>query len=35
MANLLALAIMVVCSLGTLLLHREELPWVGRSFITT
>src|SRR5713101_7214823 len=34
--ELFALAIVVVvCSLGILLLHREELPWIGRSFITT
>jgi hypothetical protein len=34
--ELFALAIVVVlCSLGVLLLHRQELPWIGRSFITT
>ena len=34
--ELFALAIIVVvCSLGILLLHRQELPWIGRSFITT
>jgi len=34
--ELFALAIVVVvCSLGILLLHRQELPWIGRSFITT
>lgn len=34
--ELFALAIVVVlCSLGVLLLHRQELPWIGRSFSTT
>ena len=34
--ELFALAIVVVvCSLVILLLHRQELPWIGRSFITT
>ena len=34
--ELFALAIVVVvCSLGILLLHRQELPWIGPSFITT
>jgi len=34
--ELFALAIVVVvCSLGLLLLHRLELPWFGRNFITT
>jgi hypothetical protein len=34
--ELFALAIVVVlCSLGILLLHRQDLPWIGRSFITT
>ena len=34
--ELFALAIVVVvCSRGILLLHRQELPWIGRSFITT
>ena len=34
--ELFALAIVVVlCSAGVLLLHRQELPWVGRSFSTT
>lgn len=34
--ELFALAIVVVvCSLGILLLHRQELPWIGRSFVTT
>ena len=34
--ELFALALVVVaCSLGVLLLHRQELPWIGRSFITT
>ena len=25
--------VVVVCSLGVLLLHRQDLPWIGRSFI--
>jgi hypothetical protein len=34
--ELFALAIVVVlCSAGVLLLHRQELPWIGRSFSTT
>lgn len=34
--ELFALAVAVfVCSLGVLLLHRRELPWIGRSFSTT
>ena len=34
--ELFALAIVVVlCSPGVLLLHRQELPWIGRSFSTT
>lgn len=34
--ELFALAIVVVlCSTGILLLHRQELPWIGRSFSTT
>ncbi len=34
--ELFALAVVVVaCSLGVLLLHRQELPWIGRSFSTT
>jgi UPF0716 family protein affecting phage T7 exclusion len=33
--ELFALAVVVfVCSLGVLLLHRQELPWIGRIFIT-
>src|ERR1041385_7914128 len=33
--ELFALAIVVVlCSLGALLLHREEIPWVGRGLRT-
>src|SRR5207237_4103100 len=27
-------SVVVVCSLGILLLHRQELPWIGPSFIT-
>jgi len=34
--ELFALAVVVfVCSLGVLLLHRQELPWIGRIFSTT
>lgn len=34
--ELFALALVVVaCSLGLLLLHRQELPWIGRTFSTT
>lgn len=34
--ELFALAVVVfVCSLGVLLLHRTELPVIGRNFITT
>jgi hypothetical protein len=34
--ELFALAIVVVlCSAGILLLHRQELSWIGRSFSTT
>jgi len=34
--ELFALAVVVfLCSLGVLLLHRRELPWIGRSFSTT
>jgi hypothetical protein len=34
--ELFALAIVVVvCSLGILLLHRQELPWIGRVFSAT
>ena len=34
--ELFALAIVVVlCSLGVLLLHRQELPWIGRRFSAT
>ena len=34
--ELFALAVVVfVCSLGVLLLHRQELPWIGRTFSTT
>src|SRR5204862_5276235 len=34
--ELFALAIVVVmCSLGVLLLHRQELPWIGRSLSST
>ena len=34
--ELFALAIVVmVCSLGVLILHRQELPWIGRSISTT
>ena len=34
--ELFALAVVVVaCSLGVLLLHRQELPWIGRSLSTT
>ncbi len=34
--ELFALAVVVtLCSLGVLLLHRQELPWIGRSFSTT
>ena len=34
--ELFALAIVVVmCSLGVLLLHRQELPWIGRSLSPT
>ena len=34
--ELFALAVIVVaCSLGLLLLHRQELPWIGKTFITT
>jgi putative oxidoreductase len=34
--ELFALAVAVfACSLGVLLLHRQELPWIGRSFSTT
>jgi hypothetical protein len=34
--ELFALAIVVtVCSLGVLVLHREELPLIGRAFSTT
>jgi hypothetical protein len=27
--------VVVVCSLGILFLHRQELPWIGQSFRTT
>jgi hypothetical protein len=34
--ELFALAIVVtVCSVGVLVLHRQELPWIGRAFSTT
>jgi putative oxidoreductase len=34
--ELFALAVAVfVCSLGVLVLHRQELPWIGRIFSTT
>jgi len=34
--ELFALAIVVVvCSTGILLIHRQELPWIGRTFIAT
>src|ERR1051326_4177059 len=34
--ELFALAILVtVCSMVVLLMHRQELPWIGRSFSTT
>jgi UPF0716 family protein affecting phage T7 exclusion len=26
--------VVVVCSLGVLLLHRQDLPWIGRTFRT-
>jgi len=27
--------VVVVCSTGILLIHRQELPWIGRTFIAT
>ena len=34
--ELFALAVAVfVCSLGVLVLHRQELPWIGRTLSTT
>ena len=34
--ELFALAVVVtLCAFGLLLLHRQELPWIGRSFSTT
>jgi hypothetical protein len=33
--ELFALAVVVVvCSLGVLLLHRQDLPWIGRTLRT-